>query len=283
MALGIPGELVHFFAAEGGHSLLIKGPSGAGKTLLALQLADELKDEFVPHYTGREILHTSLRSQFRPLADFSLRRGPMAGLASLSLQVVCPNCDGMVDVTSGMRPIEVKCPSCGAAQRLADRAELNRLIGDVEKGSPSIEIPMHLPEVETAYDVVDENFRTHPRLRTLLLIDTIDGLDAAYDIRAHRLVSVLQRDLVENTSAGLVLIAAPGAESKLDHLVDGVVALAPPPSGSPYARILSIEKLRGRKSGRHRYVLVLHDGRFWEGRQFILDRTRRYDSGDRNR
>jgi MoxR-like ATPase len=42
-------EILAFLRSPGGRSLLVKGASGAGKTMFALQLAEEVRDAFLPH------------------------------------------------------------------------------------------------------------------------------------------------------------------------------------------------------------------------------------------
>jgi Cdc6-like AAA superfamily ATPase len=44
-----PDEILDFLRAKGGHSLLIKGKAGTGKTTLALQIIEELSDEQVDY------------------------------------------------------------------------------------------------------------------------------------------------------------------------------------------------------------------------------------------
>src|SRR5439155_19659152 len=48
----IPREIVEFFNAPGGHSLIVKGPAGTGKTTFALQLTEALGEVTGSHCLG---------------------------------------------------------------------------------------------------------------------------------------------------------------------------------------------------------------------------------------
>src|SRR5438309_10853591 len=60
----IPREIVEFFNAPGGHSLIAKGPAGTGKTTFALQLTAELGEVTASHYLSSRVSDESLLRQF---------------------------------------------------------------------------------------------------------------------------------------------------------------------------------------------------------------------------
>src|SRR2546430_15889418 len=60
----IPREIVEFFNAPGGHSLIAKGPAGTGKTTFALQLTEELGEVTASHYLSSRVSDESLFRQF---------------------------------------------------------------------------------------------------------------------------------------------------------------------------------------------------------------------------
>src|SRR5256885_15078749 len=60
----IPREIVEFFNAPGGHTLIAKGPAGTGKTSFALQLTEELGEVTASHYLSSRVSDESLFRQF---------------------------------------------------------------------------------------------------------------------------------------------------------------------------------------------------------------------------
>src|SRR5438046_9341255 len=60
----IPREVVEFFNAAGGHSFIVKGPAGTGKTTFALQLTEELGEVSASHYLSARVSDESLFRQF---------------------------------------------------------------------------------------------------------------------------------------------------------------------------------------------------------------------------
>src|SRR3989442_12614389 len=65
----IPREIVEFFNAPGGHSLIAKGPAGTGKTTFALQLTEALGEVTASHYLSSRVSVESLYRQFTLLKD----------------------------------------------------------------------------------------------------------------------------------------------------------------------------------------------------------------------
>src|SRR5213594_2729099 len=194
---GLPDEILRFFRGGGGHSLIIKGAPGAGKSMFALQLATELHDSFAAFYVSPRVSHESVLRQFPAIAPSVLRKTRARPPPASPTTVVCPACGASIEVT---------CSVCGRTPRFAARTELNRLIVNIEEGPQPPSFPLYLPEIEMAYEAVDENFARYPQLRSLILIDPIDALDDDYDIRSWRLLNTLQKDLVENSGVGLVYI-----------------------------------------------------------------------------
>ena len=68
-----PGEILDFLRSPGGHSLLIKGRAGTGKTTLALQIIEELSDEQVDYYLSMRVSDESLYRQFPWLKEKAKR------------------------------------------------------------------------------------------------------------------------------------------------------------------------------------------------------------------
>src|SRR6266702_167748 len=226
----IPREVVAFFASGGGHSLIVKGPAGTGKTTFALQLTEEIGDVAASHYLSSRVSDESLYNQFTWLKD-------------------------------RVKPAGLQTGPKGPRQTKVVRDALNQLEGKLEEGKEGDEgepepvgsgevkgniLGVDLPEMEDAYDFVDDRL---PK-RSLVLIDSIDALAEHYGIPAARLITVLQRDLVESSSA-----------TRLDYLGDGVVSLVSSEYEGRRLRVLTIEKMRGQQIQQHRYLYTLDAGR----------------------
>src|SRR5438093_11281124 len=56
----IPREMVEFFNAPGGHSLIVKGPAGTGKATFALELTEALGEVTASHYLSSRVSVASL-------------------------------------------------------------------------------------------------------------------------------------------------------------------------------------------------------------------------------
>ena len=60
----VPQVLLDFMRAPGGHSLMLKGDAGTGKTTLALQVIEELADEQPDYYLSTRVSDEALFRQF---------------------------------------------------------------------------------------------------------------------------------------------------------------------------------------------------------------------------
>src|SRR5437870_2994000 len=65
----IPREIVEFFNSPGGHSLIVKGPAGTGKTTFALQLTEALGEVTASHYLSSRVLVEYIYLQFTLLRE----------------------------------------------------------------------------------------------------------------------------------------------------------------------------------------------------------------------
>src|SRR3989442_6993914 len=168
---GLPDEILRFFRGGGGHSLVIKGAPGAGKSMFALQLATELQDSFAAFYVSPRVSHEMVLPQFPAIAPSVLRKTRVRPPPSSPTTVLCPACGASIEVTPKERPMEATCSVCGRTSRFAALTELNRLIGDIREAPQSPSMPLDLPEIEMAYEAGDEKFARYPQLRSLLVFD----------------------------------------------------------------------------------------------------------------
>ncbi|NIP35344.1 MAG: DUF2075 domain-containing protein, partial [Thermoplasmata archaeon] len=63
-AWGLPPEIHRFFQNPGGHSLIVKGKAGTGKTTLVLQMLEEVFNGLDNFYLSSRVSDTALYKQF---------------------------------------------------------------------------------------------------------------------------------------------------------------------------------------------------------------------------
>jgi len=241
----IPREIVEFLNAPGGHSLIVKGPAGTGKTTFALQLTEELGEVTASHYLSSRVSDESLFRQFTWLKDrlkpAILQTGPKGRSDSKVARNALDQLEGKIE--EGKEGEDAEPEAIGA--------------GEVKGNFLEVTLGFDLPELEAAYEFVDNRLPE----QSLLLIDSIDALGEHYGVPASRLITVLQKDLVETSKQNVLYVLEGGGETRLDYLGDGVVSLASTEYQGRRLRVLTIEKLRGQQVQQHRYLYTLDGGR----------------------
>jgi len=243
----IPREVLEFFRGAGGHSLIVKGAAGTGKTTFALQLTEELGEEAASHYLSIRVSDASLYNQFPWLLE---KMKASAGLPG-----------GRTDATTGSKVSRV---ALNILQGKLEGGELGEDDTGADKPGASfgegvleVDLGADLPEVEAAYEFAE---RTLPG-RALVLIDSIDALAEKYGIAAPRLINTLQQDLVETSGTNVLYVLEGSGETRMDYLGDGVVSFTTSEHVGRRLRTMSIEKLRGREVRQHKYLYTLDGGR----------------------
>src|SRR2546422_94660 len=241
----IPREIVEFFNAPGGHSLIAKGPAGTGKTTFALQLTEALGEVTASHYLSSRVSDESLYRQFTWLKDrikpAILQTGSKSAHNTKVARHALDQLEGKLE--EGKEGEDEEPEAIGS--------------GEVKGNFLEVTLGFDLPELEAAYDFVDDRIPA----RSLVLIDSIDALAEHYGIPAGRLITVLQKDLVEGSKQNVLYVLESSGETRLDYLGDGVVSLASTDHQGRRLRVLTIEKLRGQQIQQHRYLYTLDGGR----------------------
>ena len=243
----IPREVIEFFNQPGGHSLILKGPAGTGKTTFALQLTEELGGVADSHYLSSRVSDESLFNQFpwlrERLKPAGLQGPPKPAKPTTKvLRTALDQLEGKIE----------------AGEEGGEDEGAKSLAGaDVKDGYIEMSIGFDLPEIEAAYDFVDG----HIPKRSLVLIDSIDALAEHYGLAASKLINVLQRDLVEGSKQNVVYVLEGSGETRLDYLGDGVLSLSSTEHEGRRLRVMTIEKLRGQQVGQHKYLYTLDGGR----------------------
>lgn len=228
-SLRIPPEIYAFFTNSGGHSLILRGKAGAGKTTFALQTMEELSDLERSYYVSTRVSDSSLLTQFPWL------KGKIGG-------------DNAIKEMKEISPV-------------LHRTELNDLKGiDSAKGGGfgemSISIGKELKDIETIYDAVEANLPE----RSFVVIDSIDALADKYGMSCAKLISTMQKDVVEGLGANTLFVLE-NADSQLDYIGDGVVKLSISEFQRRRIREIDIVKLRGCEIYHPRYLFTLKGGR----------------------
>jgi KaiC/GvpD/RAD55 family RecA-like ATPase len=258
-----PKEVVKFLSSPGGHSLIIRGMAGTGKTTLALQLIEEMAAVQQSYYMSTRVSDQSLFNQFPWLLE-KVKEGEILKAKKKirkkadSEEQVEKILLGLAAIKGNMKGEKVKVP----------RKELMRLQGLIEGGGEetvaeptgeqelTVTIGSTMPEIEMAYDVVD---RALPE-RTLVVIDSIDALAEKYGVPPAKMINTLQKDLVEGVGSNMVYVLET-PDPLLDYLGDGVIYLSLNSSTGRRIRELDILKLRGCEIRQSKYVYTLLGGR----------------------
>lgn len=230
--LKIPSEIFQFFTNPGGHSLIVRGTAGAGKTTFALQAIEELSPFQWGFYHSTRVSDASLLAQFPWLKD---RGDRLLRTGSFSDE------GGENSKRTGLSDLKgVKSPPMEIAK----------------VGGLAISIGKDLGELETLYHCIENNLPE----KGLVVIDSIDALADKFNIGCSKLVNTIQRDIVEGYGSNVMFVVeTPGAD--LDYLGDGVVNFTRAEHHHRRLRELEIVKLRGCEIQQPKFIFSLDGGR----------------------
>jgi KaiC/GvpD/RAD55 family RecA-like ATPase len=273
-----PVELLNFFRASGGHSLLIKGDAGTGKTTLALQLIEELSDEQPDYYLSTRVSDEALYRQFPWLEEKAKRNDVLKAGKAFLHKTKAPTFRGAEDYkhdsTLKVAKDLLKVLGRGDSSPMVVRSELLKLEGQIESGEMEgdgsdnmmgevteegvvLDIGIMLPELELAYDMAEANLPN----KTFIVMDSIDALAEHYGISPQKIMNTLQKDLVERSGTNVAYVMETAEKNIYDYLGDGVVRLYNLHKEGRRVREIVIEKLRGLQITRWKYPFTLVDGR----------------------
>ena len=274
----MPQVLLDFMRAPGGHSLMIKGDAGTGKTTLALQMIEELSEEQPDYYLSTRVSDEALFRQFPWARDRAKRDNILkAGKTFLRRNKEAPllaESPGGQQLTIAAAKDLLKALNHQDNSLTVVRSELQKLEGQVEAGEVggdeeggftgeitedeiTLDLGIMLPELEVAYDLAESNLPN----KTLMVVDSIDALSERYGIGSARIINTLQKDLVENSGTNIVYTLEESGKTALDYLGDGVIQMVSQDRGGRRVRQMIIEKLRGVPVEQWKYYLTLTGGR----------------------
>jgi KaiC/GvpD/RAD55 family RecA-like ATPase len=291
---GLPPEIHRFFTNPGGHSLIVKGRAGTGKTTLVLQMLEEVFSGLDNFYLSSRVSDTALYKQFPWLLSKernerlihaskkfldSLDRTKEEGEVPEAVEGA--DMDALL-MTAPPESDEVKSAKAllkefrllnGSFPVSVDRTELSRVEGmfeppeietmdDAGEGFTQfhnlvVDFDSDLPELERIYNRVESQL---PK-QICVAIDSIEALAEKYGIPEGRIINMLHKDLVENTNTYLVVVLEKHDNLDLDYYVDGVILLENAEVDGRAYREVVIQKLRGCETRHHRYLYTLTEGR----------------------
>ncbi len=251
----IPDEVKRFFSLNGSRSLLIKGPAGTGKTTFALQIMEDLGRPESSFYLTTRVSDEALFQQFPWLKKEEMRRKIVdAGKILLEslygrrkrIAPVLPEeeAEKIESAKKFLKDINMD----SAPPEKTDRTWMNRIFAKYGR----------IPEIEYTYDRID----TILPEKAMVVIDSIEGLTHKHRTDAEDFITMLQKDLVENSNTDVIFVLEKDEAPELEYLVDGVVKLDYTEFDARRIREISLEKLRAIEIEQPRYIFTLNNGKF---------------------
>jgi KaiC/GvpD/RAD55 family RecA-like ATPase len=242
----IPIEVYQFFTSPGGHSLIVRGMAGTGKTTFALQTIEELSAVNKSFYHSTRVSDSSLLKQF-PWLKEKLTEGDSAYIFSNdSAQYTGSEQRASLRNLKGLKDATLKIPM---------------------GGEMSISIGKDLGDLESLYRGIEKNLPE----KSLVVIDSIDALAQKYDLTCRKILTTIQTDVVEGYGANVMFVLE-SSDTELDYLGDGVINFTRTEYNRRRLRELEILKLRGCEIQQPKYIYTLDEGRIQTfGYQRILE------------
>ncbi|MGQ9582231.1 MAG: gas vesicle protein GvpD P-loop domain-containing protein [Thermoplasmatota archaeon] len=252
----IPHEVKKFLLKDSARSLIVRGKPGTGKTTFCLQCLEEIGLDRSCFYFSTRVSDTALYSQFAWLREKEWRDKILDASRGFLKAIVD---EGDVrDVRGRYDPQK--------AGVLSASRELLGALYETRIAPPTHVDRTMLNNLLQQSDMLDLS-RLYERIErrlpqpSFLIIDSLDGLAEKYDLSLPKIAFALQKDLVENSNARIMLVLE--SESRIvDYMVDGVINMDMGEVDRRRVRECTIEKLRGEQVTQHRYLFTLQDGRF---------------------
>ncbi len=252
---GVPPEVIEFLSGRGGRSVIVKGGAGTGKTTFGLELLEKVGKPAQSFYLSTRVGDEALYRQFPWLKATEIRARELDA-GKLFLETI--KAPGMGSGSSDLPDSEQK--------KIQAAREVMRTFTE-DRGPPTRVSRTHLtallqrtpmPEIENIYNRIE---RTLPE-RSLLVIDSLEGVTHKYGLEMEEFVMTLQKDLVENSNTSVVMILEKPEAGGIEYLVDGLLSFVREELDERRVRHMRLEKLRATAIGRPRYAITLAGGRF---------------------
>jgi len=249
----IPTEIKKFLEKKGGSSIFLEGSTGTGKTTLGLQIIEEMADQDKSFYLSTRVSDEALYNQFEWLEEKEMRSQIMDA-SKLFLQAIYE--EGKEKRDKMAIPEKEKKKIDGAKEFLSTIREKEP---PEEVNRTRLEqLDRDIPSLNRIYDRINDILPE----RSLLVIDSIEGITHKYGLNMETFVMTLQKDLVENSNTNLVMILEKESEPELEYLADGVVQLKRNQLEGRDVREIMLKKLRAIELKQPSYLMSLKGGRF---------------------
>ncbi len=252
----IPEEVKSFFQHKSGRSMMVIGGAGTGKTTFALQLLEEIAKPEKSFYLTTRVSDQALYSQF-PWLESEDMKNRIIDASRIFLSTV------YTDEEGGERPAISK----EEMERLSSAKDFLKSINDeplappskVDRSRLSLLLERNrMPEIERIYDKVDSILPE----KTMLVIDSIEGITNKYGLEPDEFITCIQKDLVEDSHVDTVFVVEKDSEHDLGFLVDGIIQFEHGLLEGRRVRQMNLLKLRATEIAQPAYIITLKDGRF---------------------
>jgi KaiC/GvpD/RAD55 family RecA-like ATPase len=244
----IPKDFANFFSQDGGHSLIIRGGPGSGKTTFALQLLEEIVKPDRSFYLSTRVSDEALFSQFPWLRKEDMRKRIVTSSRILLEALHGDEEPKWEDEKEKLTKARDFLKTIGKHEpSTVERSKLSTLVKK-----------KRMPEIEILYDRIEKVLPTKP----MLVIDSLEGVTHRYDVRSDELINAIQKDLVESSNTNLIIVVERTETTEIEYLVDGVISLSMDEIVGRRFRGLHLIKLRGTEIHQPNYLVTLQHGRF---------------------
>jgi KaiC/GvpD/RAD55 family RecA-like ATPase len=248
----LPEELREFFLATGGHSLILRGNAGVGKTTFALQAIEEIDEIDNSFYFSTRVSDALLLTQFPWLANKVY--GEDIG-DSVRTEMLRKQEEELVKEAE--EKISSDDDSEGPKRPWFDRMKLVWGTGiNLRMGQNLQQTRVELEPLEKIYEALERCGNE----RTLVVMDSVDAMAETCGINHASLITTIQKDLVERRRANFIFILESN-DRYLDYLGDGVIELSVSDLHRRRLREMNLLKLRGTRISQPKYLFTLNGAR----------------------
>ena len=250
----IPDSIEDFFHEPSARSLLVKGASGTGKTTFVLQMMEDVLPLDTSIYFSTRVSDEALYSHFKWLREKEWR-------------------ESILDASKEVLKVMRATSSPSEMEEMAEKRE----ILNASKDFLTTIYPSEEPQRQVARDRLDKLCENYPLReleklydslerklpqRCFVVVDSLEGIAEKWEVPITKIMSALQKDMVEGTNISVVAVIEGEGDNSLDFLVDGTLTLHRSQLNGHFIRELEIHKLRGMMLKTSRWLFTLMGGHF---------------------